>query len=362
MKKKIVFIGPFSIPVTGNSIVNDTIFEKLAQTSSFQIKKINTSYPEFNEDAGTFSFSKFLFYLSSNLQTYKLLGAHIIYISIGQTYLGILKNALPMLLAKLFHQKIIIHLHGNELGHNYEKTSDFHKNIFRFFLKLPDKAIVLSPHLKHNLSPFFEDENIEVLPNFAVDSMIATRKEIGGKDYSTLKLFFLSNLMTEKGIFELLNALQLLQDKGVYFSTELYGAIDKKIESNIFSLIQNLGNFVTYKGIVSKNDKKNTFLKNNTFILPSYNEGMPLAVLEAMATGNIIIITQLPGLKNILIDGENSFFVKKKNVQQIAETLEKINTNPEVYTTYCEKNYTTILENFTEKKFFERFFKIIDEL
>lgn len=362
MKKKIVFIGPFSIPVTGNSIVNDTIFEKLNQSSSFQIKKINTSYPEFNEEAGTFSFSKFLFYLSTNFQSYKLVGAHIIYISIGQTYLGILKNALPLLLAKLFHQKIIIHLHGNELGHNYEKASAFQKKVFRFFLKLPDKAIVLSPYLKHNLSSFFKDKNIEVLPNFAEDSMIAARNEMEKKDYSTLKLFFLSNLMTEKGIFELLNALQLLQDKGVYFSTELYGAIDKKIEPKLFSLIQNLGNFVTYKGVISNNDKKYIFLQNNTFILPSYNEGMPLAILEAMATGNIIITTHLPGLKDILIHGENSLLVQKKNVQQIADTLEKINKNPKDYATYCEKNYTSILENFTEKKFFVRLFKIIDEL
>jgi len=362
LKKKIIFIGPLSIPVTGNSIVNDTIVQRLAQNSSFQIKKINTSYPEFNEENGKFSLSKFLFYLNSNFQIYKQIDVQIVYISIGQTYLGILKNALPMLLAKLFRQKLIIHLHGNVLESNYTKATSFQKRIFRFFLKLPNKAIVLSSHLKHNLLPFLKEEDILVLPNFAEDAIIATKDEIEHKDYSQIKLLFLSNLMTEKGIFELLQALHLLQNKGIFISTELYGAIDKKIEIELRTAINSLGKHVTYKGIATKDKKKYALIHNNTFVLPSYNEGMPLAILEAMATGNLIIATRLPGLKDILTNGENSFLVKKKNAPEIAEILENINRNPEVYTDFYKKNYNQILENFTEKKFSERLFKIISEL
>lgn len=362
MKKKIIFIGPFLIPITGNSIVNDVIFEKIAQNSSFQIKRINTSYPEFNEENGKFSFLKLLFYLSSNLQIYKQIGAKIVYISIGQTYLGVLKNALPMFLAKLFRQKLIVHLHGNELGSNYAKASTFKKSIFQFFLKLPNKAIVPSPYLKDNLLPFLKEENIVVLPNFAADTIIASKKEIERKNYSHIKLLFLSNLMTEKGIFELLRALKLLQKKGVFIPTELYGTIDKKIEIELLTIIDSLGKDVTYKGMATNFEKKRALIHNNTFILPSYNEGLPLAVLEAMATGNLIITTQLPGLKDILTNSENSFLVKKKNSQEIVEVLENINRNPEVYTDFYKKNYSQILENFTEKKFAERLFKIINEL
>ncbi len=362
MKKKIIFIGPFSVPITGNSIVNDTIFEKLAQNPSYEVKKINTSYPEFNEENGKISFSKILFYVSTNFHIYKQIGVHIVYISIGQTYLGILKNAIPMLLAKLFRQKLIVHLHGNELGSNYQKANSFQKKIFQFLLKLPNKAIVLSPHLTHNLLPFLKEENISVLPNFSEDLMIATREEIAKKEYSHIKLFFLSNLMTEKGIFELLQALTLLQKKGIFIPTELYGTMDKKIAVTLLSMIKNLGNLVTYKGMVSDKEKKNAFLNNNTFILPSYNEGMPLAVLEAMANGNLIITTHLPGLQDILINNENSFLIKKKNMQEIVDVLENIYKNPEIYTSFCVKNYNRILESFTEKIFSERLFKIINEV
>lgn len=362
MKKNILFIGPFSPPITGNSLVNDKIFDHLSNKTSFKVKKINTAYPEFNEETGIFSITKLLFYLKTNLQLHKQFRAQIVYISIGQTFLGVLKNVLPMLFSKLGNQKLIIHLHGNELGNNYLKSTYFQKKIFKFLLQLPDQAIVLSDNLKHNMQHFLEDQKIEVLPNFADIQIIASQNDINQKDYSKLKLIFLGNLMTEKGIFELLQALKSLQEKNIFIPTALYGSLDKKLKSKILSFVESLGDQVCYKGIVTGLEKKKAFLNNNVFILPSYNEGMPLAILEAMATGNLIISTDLPGLKDILITRENSFLIPAKNVDAIEKTLEKIYHNPAVYIEICKQNYTYVLETFSEEKFNTKLTAILNKL
>jgi glycosyltransferase involved in cell wall biosynthesis len=67
-------------------------------------------------------------------------------------------------------------------------------------------------------------------------------------------------------------------------------------------------------------------------------------------------------LKDILTDGENSFIIEKKNVQEIVDTLEKIDKNPESYRSFCDKNYNNILENFTENIFSNKLYSIINEL
>jgi glycosyltransferase involved in cell wall biosynthesis len=67
-------------------------------------------------------------------------------------------------------------------------------------------------------------------------------------------------------------------------------------------------------------------------------------------------------LKDILTDGKNSFIIEKKNVQEIVDTLEKIDKNPESYRSFCDKNYNNILENFTENIFSNKLYSIINEL
>ena len=61
----VLLIGPLSPPVTGCSVVNDLVLEKLNQENGFSVDCINRAYPEFNEAIGEFSFKKVFFYVKT---------------------------------------------------------------------------------------------------------------------------------------------------------------------------------------------------------------------------------------------------------------------------------------------------------
>jgi glycosyltransferase involved in cell wall biosynthesis len=84
----------------------------------------------------------------------------------------------------------------------------------------------------------------------------------------------------------------------------------------------------------------------STFVLPSYREGTPKAVLEAMAMGRSIITSNAPGCKETVIDGENGYLVKVKEVKELAEKMEYLILNPEIYRTMGEKSLMIAREKY----------------
>lgn len=356
-----MFIGPFSPPITGNSLVNDKILEILSK-DKYSLKVINTSYPVFNEYNGQFSVIKFFYYLKINFKLYKMSQVDLVYISLGQTFLGVLKNGLAMFLAHFFNKEIIAHLHGNELGNNYSHATKFNQIIFKKILGYTDNAIVLSQGLKHNMKHFLKNNQIHILPNFIENKIIGTESEISNKNFREIKLLFLSNLMIEKGVFELLEALHDLQEEGIYIYTEFYGNIDDQNSDIILEKIKNLGKYVHYGGIADIKKKRAAFIRNNVFILPSYNEGMPLSILEAMGTGNMIIVSDLIGLKGILKNDKNAILIKSKNSLEIKKALKEVYCNIRSYKKIGQANYNKAKNGFSEQKFIGGLEKIFDKV
>ena len=169
-KLKLLLIGPFPPPVTGNSLVNKLVVENLPKFyPDIEINKINNSFPVLKEDLGRFSFKKFIFYLTQYLKIFKIINADKIYMAIGITFFGVLKYVPFILFAKLLRKEIIVHVHSNHLWKEYELLQGIKKRIFHFILSNANKGIVLSNSLKRNLQPFLTDKQIYVLENFAED-------------------------------------------------------------------------------------------------------------------------------------------------------------------------------------------------
>ena len=71
-KISILLIGPFPEPLSGVSIANQVVNEVLSEDSQFEVDLINTSYSRFDEEIGKFSFKKAFFYLTLNLNIFKI--------------------------------------------------------------------------------------------------------------------------------------------------------------------------------------------------------------------------------------------------------------------------------------------------
>jgi glycosyltransferase involved in cell wall biosynthesis len=83
-------------------------------------------------------------------------------------------------------------------------------------------------------------------------------------------------------------------------------------------------------GIVTGEQKNKLVLEADIFALPSYNEGLPIALLEAMAAGMAIITTPVGGIPEVITDGDNGFLVAPGNISDLAEKLTILVNNQEL--------------------------------
>jgi len=355
--KKVLIIGPFPNPISGVSIANKVVKELLSVDSDFLVETINTSYPSFDEQIGKFSIKKFLFYLSLNLSFFKIFKNNIVYITPGQTFFGVLKYSLFISITSLLKKELIIHVHGNYLGKEYQSLKGFKRVLFYFLVSRFTKGIVLSNSLKHNLTPFLEDKNIFSLPNFAQDYLYKEDKKFVKDE---LRIFYLSNLMKEKGIFCLLNALKNLEKNNIIYKAKIAGNIDQKYSKEILNLFTELKN-TEYIGIVNGDDKKNLLEWGNVFVLPTFYkmEGQPISILEAMATTNLVVTTNHAGISDVFQDKINGYFVEKNNENSIQKILSYLAANKSELKKIAEYNKTFFLNNFTVDIFKKNLLEII---
>ena len=356
--KKILIIGPFPEPISGVALANKVVKEVLDKALDFDVKVINTSYPIFEDAIGSFSFKKLLFFLGLNFKYLKILKKDIVYITPGQTFFGISKYTFLILFSWLLRKELIIHVHGNYLGTQYEILKGIKKKLFYFLISRFTKGIVLSDSLKPNLTPFLNSSNIFVVPNFAEDYLCkSNNRGFNNK----LNIVFLSNLMEEKGILYLLESLKKLEEKNINYEAKIAGNIDSLLIETITSKIKKLKH-TSYIGVVYREEKRKLLEWGNIFVLPTFYkmEGQPISILEALATQNVIIATNHAGIPDIIKNSINGFIIETKNSNSIFEVLLYLDKNKQVIKDISDFNKNYFTENFTLRTFSNNIINVLN--
>ena len=148
------------------------------------------------------------------------------------------------------------------------------------------------------------------------------------------KMVFLiiARLLWDKGIGEFVSAARLLKKKYPEVSFHIVGPYDNNpsaIKRNDILKWQDEG-LIEYMG--STEDVRPYIAECSVYVLPSYREGTPRSVLEAMSMGRPIITTDAPGCRETVIDGINGFLVPVRDSERLSNAMEKFLQNPSLIT------------------------------
>lgn len=362
--KKILIIGPFPNPITGQSIANETFYKGLKE-EGYNVDFIDTNfYRELTDKnkQGKFDLTKIKIIFKNffkELNKIKKNNYDVIYMTPGGTFLGFIRFYHYFFVSYILKKEIIIHVHNGIFRKMYDKQNFIGKSIIKFFFKRIDKVIVLGNSLRSMFKELIDENKIYVCENGVQDEIVATEEEIEEKierikKSSKRKILYLSNLMREKGILELLKSSEELSEEEFEFN--LAGAIEPSIKNIIDEYLKKYPNKIYYHGIVSGQAKKKLFLGNDVFILPSWDEGQPISILEAYATGCYVITDQnIGGIKDIFIDKINGKKIIAKNTESIKEGLKNLEKVDEINL----YNYIFFKTNYTKNKFLERIIRVI---
>ena len=138
-----------------------------------------------------------------------------------------------------------------------------------------------------------------------------------------IKILCTARMLKDKGIMELITACKLLIEKGKHFQLTLLGKIDLENPSHITKEeLINAIDIPQIQWLGYSNDVKIALEKCHIYCLPSYREGLPKAIVEAMAIGRPIVTTTAPGCDDCVLEGVNGFKVPIKDAFALAEKLE----------------------------------------
>ena len=215
---------------------------------------------------------------------------------------------------------VVLHIHGSSFDAFVSTTSPLVRRYLAAVFDATDEIIVLSEYWKRTLGSHTDEAKLTVIPN-AVDA----------DDYApafegnTPHIVFVSNMIERKGIIELVEAVEDLARSDLDFQLSLGGKGPRAAHAK--ALAANHEN-VEYLGYISEAKKQVLLGEASIFVLPSYAEGLPIAILEAMAAGNAIISTTVGAIPEV-IGEENGLLVEPKEADQLAGALRELVADPE---------------------------------
>jgi glycosyltransferase involved in cell wall biosynthesis len=158
-----------------------------------------------------------------------------------------------------------------------------------------------------------------------------------------------SRITTRKGIDYLIQAIKQLSLQYPQLLLRAMGEGDAKESLKKLARDLKIEKNVEFIGRIPREKTAPFYQEASLFILPSLNEGMSNAMLEALSSGLPLLATDTGGTKEILEDGENGFIIKMKNASDIAEKIKKLMDDSELREKMAEISRKKALEMSWEK-------------
>jgi glycosyltransferase involved in cell wall biosynthesis len=241
------------------------------------------------------------------------------------SYGSFLRKSLVMIFSRLLGRKTVVHIHGAEFVVFYNKASKAVKKIIRTLLKRSDAIIALSHQWKRDLYQISKNPNIRVIYNPTVMQK-PIREESNGKK-APVRFLFMGRLGKRKGVYDIIESAKNIRSENV--EIQLYGDGEVDFVRQMINA-RALDEKVTVCGWISGDQKDATFRSANVLILPSYNEGLPISVLEAMSYGMPVLATDVGGISEAVEDGVTGFLIQPGECDKLASRIDALASSPEL--------------------------------
>ncbi|MDG1707552.1 MAG: glycosyltransferase family 4 protein [Emcibacteraceae bacterium] len=160
----------------------------------------------------------------------------------------------------------------------------------------------------------------------------------------------IARLIKDKGVVEYAKAAKLVKKSHPNTKFYLAGWIDTNPSSITQSELDEWISSGTIDFLGELDDVREAFTMSSVYVLPSYREGTPRTVLEAMAMGRAIITTDAPGCRETVIDGENGYLVPIKNSVILADKMEYLINTPKVVQKMADSSYKIVNDKYDVHK------------
>lgn len=242
-----------------------------------------------------------------------------------------LKDSLFVLVGKMVHCHVIIHMHGGNFDKIYDENPRLIQAYTRKILRLADAILSVSEEWKIRLTRIIPEEKIFPFRNCIDIHSFQSYASEDSKD--GIQILFLGRIGQLKGGYDLIEAIHSLHLKRETFHVWMVGPEEKDGDrQKVNELLRKyeLLDICELVGSVGRKKALQYFCQASIFVLPSYYEGLPMVVLEALAAGLPVIATPVGGIPEVVRDGFNGYLVPIGDVPALANKLATLISNSDL--------------------------------
>lgn len=226
------------------------------------------------------------------------------------------RKSLFALIARLFRVPVIGHVHGSEMKAFIAGQSAFGRRVIRYQLEAFSCVVALSDSWANYFQRLAPAARVVVLPNYV-------RVPVFERCYSErrpLQVLFMGLIGDRKGVFDLLAAVAIVNSSSDVVRLIIGGNGElNRCQAEVVRL--GLTEAVELRGWISGPSKEQLLRDSDIFVLPSYNEGLPVSVLEAMSWGLPVVSTHVGGIPDLVRDGVDGLLLQPGDVAGLAERI-----------------------------------------
>lgn len=364
-KTKVLFIMHMPPPVHGAAMMGQYIHDSKLINDQFECHYVNPSLSDTVADVGKVSWRKIRGMISNIIhivRTLKKVNPDICYYTPTADGWGIYRDWMVVNLLRKGKRKVILHLHNKGVG-SFAKRHFFarlaYKRIFRNV-----KVILLSRELYSDVRQYVPLTNVYYCPNGMPQtddgSFVRTTT------HQPFTFLFLSNMIEEKGVVDLLEACSILKGCHMPFRCNFVGRWSTVSEEVFHRILdeKDLNFEIFYLGPKYGKEKVKVLKDADALVFPTYYHGetFGLVLLEAMEYALPCISTREGGIPSVVDDGDSGFLISKRDVHALADKMGWLIEHPEEGIKMGKKGKEKFVRQFTLQTFEQRIFQILNSL
>lgn len=264
-----------------------------------------------------------------------------------------LRKLFVLKLAKLFLKKTIFHMHSSDFNLFYDSIPQILKWLITDTLNNSDIIIALSPQWQKDLEEKCSNKNIKVLYN---PTAIKEFKKVA---HDGINVLFMGILGQRKGAYDLVEACHYTKNEQT--KIRLYGDGEvEKLKDKILN--EYVGDKINVEDWIQGDDVEKAYQEADIYVLPSYNEGLPMSILEALGHGLPVISTPVGGIPEAVTEGVNGYLIEPGDVKALAEKIDFLSEDKKLREKMGKESLRIAKEKFEINLVLKNLHKIYDEL